>query len=474
MTHLAAAVVAYSCQVAALVAAAWLALVLGRVRAPRLQLLHYEATLVAAVFLLPALASAGVFIAAPDAVVFSAPQVFVAAAAASADAHRTPLGRPWGIAGVVFVAGVVVRAAWLATGLLRLRRVRRAARELNSPPPAIANLEAALGVKARWFSTDALAVAATYGVRHPVVLLPPADLGRPDAALRAIAGHELRHVARRDWLRTMGEEAVRTALWFHPAVWFLVDRIRLCREQVVDAEVIAMTGDRRAYADALLESAATLADPPLAPAWLHARHLRARIVSIAAAGGPMSRTRFVSSAAALVVVLAAACTWSACAFPSHDKRDDAAGASSGAQTPSPGRSAESTPGATSSSTSLSAMVLASPDAPALPPPSASDIADARSLQSARAAGVTLPRVRSHTNPSYTPDAMKAKIQGDVVMDAVVAADGTVRAVRVTRSLDRGLDDEAVKAVRQWTFEPATRDGRAVPVTVAVVMNFRLR
>jgi protein TonB len=70
--------------------------------------------------------------------------------------------------------------------------------------------------------------------------------------------------------------------------------------------------------------------------------------------------------------------------------------------------------------------------------------------------------------------MKAKIQGDVVMDAVVAADGTVRAVRVTRSLDRGLDDEAVKAVRQWTFEPATRDGRAVPVTVAVVMNFRLR
>ena len=52
MTGVAAALVAYVCQVSALAGAAWLALVVGRVRAQRLQILHYQATLGAAVVLL--------------------------------------------------------------------------------------------------------------------------------------------------------------------------------------------------------------------------------------------------------------------------------------------------------------------------------------------------------------------------------------------------------------------------------------
>jgi beta-lactamase regulating signal transducer with metallopeptidase domain len=50
----------------------------------------------------------------------------------------------------------------------------------------------------------------------------------------AIACHELVHVRRRDWLREIFEEAVVAVLWFHPAVWMLIGRIRLAREQVVD------------------------------------------------------------------------------------------------------------------------------------------------------------------------------------------------------------------------------------------------
>ena len=61
------------------------------------------------------------------------------------------------------------------------------------------------------------------------------------------------------------------------------------------------------------------------------------------------------------------------------------------------------------------------------------------------------------------------------MEAVVQTDGTVGEVRVVRSLDQkfGLDDEAVKAVKQWRFVPGQKDGVAVPVVVEIEMTFNV-
>jgi TonB family protein len=72
--------------------------------------------------------------------------------------------------------------------------------------------------------------------------------------------------------------------------------------------------------------------------------------------------------------------------------------------------------------------------------------------------------------------MDAKIQGVVVLDAVVEADGTVGDVTVARSLDAeyGLDEESIKAARQWRFEPGERDGKPVAVLVTVELTFTLR
>ena len=91
-------------------------------------------------------------------------------------------------------------------------------------------------------------------------------------------------------------------------------------------------------------------------------------------------------------------------------------------------------------------------------------------------GVAAPQVVRDVKPNYTAAARKERIEGSVLLEAVVREDGTVGEVSVTKSLDtrHGLDEEAVKAMKQWTFKPGTKDGKAVPVAVDVEMTFTLK
>ena len=91
-------------------------------------------------------------------------------------------------------------------------------------------------------------------------------------------------------------------------------------------------------------------------------------------------------------------------------------------------------------------------------------------------GVTLPTVERSVKASYTPAAMEARIEGMVLLDAVVLADGKVGDVTVTRSLDMeyGLDTQAVEAIKQWLFKPGTKDGKAVAVRVTIEIRFTLK
>ena len=91
-------------------------------------------------------------------------------------------------------------------------------------------------------------------------------------------------------------------------------------------------------------------------------------------------------------------------------------------------------------------------------------------------GVETPRPVREIKPRYTAEAMRAKVQGAVWLEAVVLPDGSVGDVKVVRSLDRnfGLDDEAVKAAKQWRFIPGTRFGEPVAVLVTIELTFTLR
>lgn len=205
---------------------------------------------------------------------------------------------------LTLASGVVLRLAWLSLGVYRLRRYRAAAVPLENSSDRISGLLLNIAPHAEILQSDQVASPVTYGLRYPVVLLPPrfAALGIREQA--SVICHELIHIRRRDWAFTIGEEVVRSFFWFHPAIWWLLGRIQLTREQVVDQEVIRYTGDSKPYLDALLAIASLQIRADLAPAplFLKKRHLRQRVESILSGVTMTKRTLLLPLAAAFATL----------------------------------------------------------------------------------------------------------------------------------------------------------------------------
>ena len=87
--------------------------------------------------------------------------------------------------------------------------------------------------------------------------------------------------------------------------------------------------------------------------------------------------------------------------------------------------------------------------------------------------VSAPKAVYSPNPEYTEQARRAKLEGVCVLWLVVGSDGVPRNIWVTRTLGMGLDEEAIKAVRTWRFEPSRKDGSPVAVQINVDVTFRL-
>jgi TonB family protein len=89
-------------------------------------------------------------------------------------------------------------------------------------------------------------------------------------------------------------------------------------------------------------------------------------------------------------------------------------------------------------------------------------------------GITPPGLLREVKPQYTEEARRRGIEGDVVLEIVVRADGSVGPITLLQRLGSGLDQRAVDAVRQWRFSPAKRHGTPVDVLVEVAVEFKLR
>jgi TonB family protein len=90
-------------------------------------------------------------------------------------------------------------------------------------------------------------------------------------------------------------------------------------------------------------------------------------------------------------------------------------------------------------------------------------------------GLTSPLLLREVKPNYTGAAMRARIQGVVTVECIVELDGTVGAIRIVKSLDPdfGLDNEALRTVKQWRFVPGRKDGSPVRTFVQVELSFTL-
>jgi TonB family protein len=87
--------------------------------------------------------------------------------------------------------------------------------------------------------------------------------------------------------------------------------------------------------------------------------------------------------------------------------------------------------------------------------------------------ITPPMVIYKPEPGYTKEARAAKLQGTVYLEVMIAADGTVSDVKVTKPFDKGLDENAIRAVKTWKFLPATKAGKPVPFKTMATVSFRI-
>jgi protein TonB len=88
-------------------------------------------------------------------------------------------------------------------------------------------------------------------------------------------------------------------------------------------------------------------------------------------------------------------------------------------------------------------------------------------------GITPPQLLIKQEPDYTQEAHETKIQGTVTVSAILEQNGRLSDIAIKRSLDPGLDANAIAALSKWVFRPAEKDGSPVRVSCTIEVNFRL-
>ena len=388
---------------------------------------------------------------------------------------------------IVLIGGFACRLTWMALGLVRLRQMRR-----RAPEEAVGfeDLKDVIGSrpKIRW-SPD-VRHPVTFGVLDPIVLLPVALKAVDRGAQRAVVAHELHHVSRRDWAWVMVEEIVRSAFWFHPAMWWLISRLQLARETVVDELSIRVTKARRTYLDALLAFAdeTGLASTP---AFSARRHLFHRVLLLSKEN-QMSSIRVAVGSCVLVAALGAG-TWGAAqAFPLHSLVIAAAPVDTAAPpvtAPSPTPEPVTVPAPKQAEAKqpppppppppkpVEQKRAAPPPPPPPPPPRKVPAAYQQALNELKPIrierGMKGPTLVYDVKAVYPTDARAQRLEGIVELEVIIDTNGQVAEAMVTVPIE-GLNEAALDAVRQWRFQPALLNGEPTAVVVNIEISFRLQ
>ena len=205
--------------------------------------------------------------------------------------------------------GVVLLSLRTAGGLFLIERMRR--KEMKSVGRELYLKCIALQLKMgferaiRYCECDRLDAPAAFGWIRPVVLLPVRALsGLTEDQIEAVIAHELAHIRRLDCFVNLFQIGMETLLFYHPAVWWVSQRIRIEREHCCDDEAVALCGDAVTYARALTLMEEWRTAPSLMMA-ANRSPLSQRVVRLLGLDGPTAKFR-VAGMAVGVICLAGA------------------------------------------------------------------------------------------------------------------------------------------------------------------------
>ena len=195
-----------------------------------------------------------------------------------------------GVAWIVglWIGGALLLMGSLLRGLTRARSLRQHAALANDGEWAelLDSCRATAGV-ARAVElriSDEVTAPMTWGIRHPVILLPDAAWAWTRERRRVVLLHELVHIQRNDWVVHIVARLACVTYWFNPLVWMGAGRMSIEREKACDDGVIATGAKPSDYAQHLLDIARSVAASPRVPAaaltMARLNQLEGRLVSI--------------------------------------------------------------------------------------------------------------------------------------------------------------------------------------------------
>lgn len=332
----------------------------------------------------------------------------------------------------VFLAWVLARFVWRALALSTLRRTAAALPLTPASAPFWSRCSTRFHVHTATLATSSrIGAPVTFGLHRPLILLPTTMLANlsPDD-LYTVLAHEFAHLHRRDFLKNILYQLLSLPISYHPLLWLTRARLTDTREIVCDQLAASLTG-RHEYARSLLHLASLLlVEPPLtaphAIGILDAHTFERRLMHLTETHPELPRLRRVLTLSAAAVFTFTACT-TALAL-----RVNVNSASVNAETPA-------TP--TAHTVRVSAGVMAG-------------------------------NLLTHVNPTYPQAARDAKIQGSVVLHAVISKEGTVENLQVI-SGPADLRASALDAVHQWTYKPYILNGEPTAVETTITVNYSL-
>lgn len=419
-------------QIPLIVLAAWIAARLMRPMGPAAEHRTWVAALVLE-GLVPALSLAGwerLHLAWPwhaHAASVTDGNVSVAMGAGTVAALRIPAG----LATVIVIAYLSVTAYCIARFVWHWIRLSVLSRSVHP-------VASSIGWE-RWkhrFAAGRVALASSKQIFAPVtmgivtkrVLLPEGLMHRlAHADLDTAIAHELAHARRNDFLKNLLYEIVSLPVNYHPAAWFTRQRMVETREMVCD-EMAAEEAGYHAYAQSLLRLARLLLEGkpvrvPHAIGVFDSNTLERRLMKLTETKREIGRVRRIGLTAGCVL--------------------------------------------------LGLMTAGSALALRIGVDQNGSNASSKGIPNSVPAKVMQNQLITKVPPVYPPDAKKDRIQGKVVLKAVIGVDGHVENLKVVSGPNK-LQQSSLDAVRQWVYKPYLVNGNPVEVTTEITVIYSLR